>query len=125
MGYCSDVAYVIKFDAIEKRDNFVTLMKMKNEPAITEALEETKYDYKTDPIITFEAQNQKWYESYPDVQAHHQLMDGAANLFDGEYRFVRVGENYDDVEIQEQQEVHDLWYYVDPVRSIQTDFPAE
>ena len=30
MGYRSDVAYVIKFDDIETRDNFVTLMLAKN-----------------------------------------------------------------------------------------------
>lgn len=122
MGYRSDVAYVIKFDSIEHRDNFVTLMKMKNEQALTEALEETTYDHKTDPIITFECQSVKWYESFPDVQAHHQLMDGAANLFDGEYRFVRVGENHDDVEVQEQGDHYDLWEYVDPVTSIRTNF---
>lgn len=125
MGYRSDVAYVIKFDSIEKRDNFVTLMKMKNDKHLSEAIEETKHDYKKDPIITFTADSVKWYDSFPDVDAHHQLMDNAAHLFEGEYRFVRVGENYDDVEVDEHATIHDLWEYVDPVRSIQTLFPAE
>ncbi len=125
MGYRSDVAYVIKFDSIEHRDNFVTLMKMKNEQHITQALDEVKHDYKKDPIITFTADSVKWYDSYPDVDAHHQLMDNAAALFEGEYRFVRVGENHDDVEVDEHTTMYDLWEYVDPVRSIQTLFPAE
>lgn len=125
MGYTSDVAYVIKFDDIEKRDAFVSLMLAKNEQHITEALDEVKHDYKKDPIITFTADSVKWYDSFPDVDAHHQLMDNAAHLFDGEYRFVRVGENHDDIEIDEHTEAYDLWEYVDPVRSIQTLFPAE
>jgi len=40
MGYRSDVAYVIKFDDIETRDNFVTLMLAKNDKWITQALDE-------------------------------------------------------------------------------------
>ena len=72
MGYRSEVAYVIKFDDIETRDNFVTLMLAKNDEHITRAVEECEYRYQDDPVITFEAQDVKWYESYDDVQAHHK-----------------------------------------------------
>ena len=63
MGYRSDVAYVIKFNDIETRDNFVTLMLAKNDKWITQAIEECEYRYQDDPAITFEAQDVKWYES--------------------------------------------------------------
>jgi hypothetical protein len=82
MGYRSDVAYVIKFNDIETRDNFVTLMLAKNEPPIvTQAINECEYGYKHDPIITFEQYSVKWYESFEDVQAHLQLMKDAVEIY--------------------------------------------
>jgi hypothetical protein len=122
MGYRSDVAYVIKFEDIEKRDAFVSLMLAKNEQHITQALDEVKHDYKTEAIITFEAQGQKWYDSYPDVQVHHQLMSDAAALFDGEYRFVRIGEDVNDIDVQEHGHNYDLWEYVEPVTTLRINF---
>lgn len=123
MGYRSDVAYVIKFDSIEQRDAFVTLMHAKNDKQITEALSEVGHACKTDPIITASFESVKWYDSYPDVQAHHTLMEDAHNLYDAGYRFVRVGEDANDVEIDDcDEQGRDLWEYVDPVTSIRTNF---
>jgi hypothetical protein len=97
MGYRSDVAYVIKFDDIETRDNFVTLMLAKNEPPIvTQAINECEYGYKHDPIITFEQYSVKWYDSFEDVQAHQQMMKDAVEIYGkkgGRYRFISVGED--------------------------------
>ena len=45
MGYRSNVAYIIKFNDIETRDNFVTLMLAKNDKWITQALDECEYRY--------------------------------------------------------------------------------
>lgn len=93
MGYRSDVAYVIKFKSFENRDAFVTLMLSKNDGDITQAIGETKYDYRDDPIITFEADNVKWYPDFPDVQAHEQLYKQAHELFEADYRFLAIGED--------------------------------
>ena len=123
MGYTSDVAYVIKFDDVEKRDAFITLMQAKNDKQTNQALDEVEYRYSKDPVITFECTGTKWYESYPDVQAHHKLMNDASELYEAEYRFVRVGENDDDIEIQENTHHHDLYDYVYPIRQVGTDFP--
>lgn len=125
MGYRSDVAYVIKFNDIEQRDAFITLMHAKNDKHINDALAEISYRYSRDPIITFEVQDVKWYEAYPDVQSHHQLMRYAEELYEAEYRFVRVGDDVDDLEVQESGHDFELWNYVEPVRSIQTDFPDQ
>ncbi len=122
MGYRSDVAYVIKFDSIEKRDAFVSLMLAKNEQAVTEALECVAHDNKADPIITFYQQGWKWYDGYEDVQAHHRLMEDAAELFGAEWRFVRIGEDANDIDIQDYGHDYDLWEYVDPVTTIRTSF---
>ena len=97
MGYRSDVAYVIKFDDIETRDNFVTLMLAKNDAQITQAINECEYGYTLDPIITFEAEDVKWYDSFDDVKAHRALMREAVEIYGeekgGRFRFVGVGED--------------------------------
>lgn len=124
MGYTSDVAYIIHFDTVEQRDQFVTLMQAKNNEWTTRALEEVEYNYGAHPIITFEATGQKWYESYPDVKAHHQLMYDAKELYDAEYKLVRIGEDDQDVEVEQDCDKYDLFEYLQPVRSINTDFPA-
>jgi hypothetical protein len=125
MGYRSDVAYVIKFNDIETRDNFVTLMLAKNEPPITQAINECEYGYKDDPIITFEQQSVKWYDSFEDVQAHQQLMKDAVEIYQhkgGRYRFISVGEDGAE-EFDEDDNENDLYDYITTVHAIETSFP--
>ena len=125
MGYRSDVAYVIKFDDIETRDNFVTLMLAKNDKLITQALDECEYGYEDDPIITFETQSVKWYSDFDDVKAHRRLMCDAVEIYrekGGRFRFVGIGEdgaeNFD-----EDDSVNDLYEYITTVHEVRTDFP--
>jgi hypothetical protein len=126
MGYRSEVAYVIKFNDIETRDNFVTLMLAKNDPHTTEAINECEYRYKDDPIITFNAEDVKWYESFEDVQAHHAMMREAVHIYGeekgGRFRFIAIGEdgaeNFD-----EDDSVNDLYEYITTVHELRTDFP--
>jgi hypothetical protein len=124
MGYRSDVAYVIKFNDIETRDNFVTLMLAKNEPQTTQALSECEYGYKDDPIISFEAQSVKWYDSFEDVKSHQRLMLDAVEIFKhkgGRYRFVSVGEDGAE-EFREDDDEGDLYEYISTVHEIRTEF---
>ena len=125
MGYRSDVAYVIKFDDIETRDNFVTLMLAKNDKHITEAINECEYGYTKDPIITFEATDVKWYDSFDDVKAHHALMHDAIEIYKekgGKYRFISIGEDGAE-ECDEDDDDGDLWDYVTTRHEIHTSFP--
>jgi hypothetical protein len=125
MGYRSHVAYIIKFNDIETRDNFVTLMLAKNNPVLTQAINECEYGYKDDPIITFEADDLKWYAEFEDVKAHHTLMDEAVEIYKhkgGRYRFVAVGEDGAE-DFQEQDDEGDLWDYVTTIHRVQTSFP--
>lgn len=126
MGYRSDVAYVIKFDDIETRDNFVTLMLAKNDKWITQALDECEYGYDDDPVITFETQSVKWYDSFDDVKAHHQLMREAVEIYGeekgGRYRFISVGEDGEE-SCDENDSEGDLWEYITTVHAVQTSFP--
>jgi len=125
MGYRSDVAYIIKFDDIETRDNFVTLMLAKNEPPITQAINECEYGYTEDPIITFEATDVKWYNSFEDVISHNTLMKEAVEIYKhkgGRYRFISIGEDGAE-ECDEDDDDGDLWDYVTTRHEIHTSFP--
>jgi hypothetical protein len=126
MGYRSEVAYVIKFNDIETRDSFVTLMLAKNDEHVTRAVEECEYGYEDDPVITFEAQDVKWYESYDDVKAHHSLMREAVEIYGeekgGRFRFIAVGEDGQE-QFDEDDNEGDLYEYITTVHELRTDFP--
>lgn len=126
MGYRSDVAYVIKFNDIETRDNFVTLMLAKNDPILTQAIKECEYGYTLDPIITFEATDVKWYDSFDDVKAHRALMREAVEIYGeekgGRFRFVGVGEDGAE-QFDEDDNENDLYDYITTVHAIETSFP--
>ena len=126
MGYRSDVAYVIKFNDIETRDNFVTLMLAKNDKHITEAINECEYRYDDDPIITFRETDVKWYDSFEDVQAHQKLMQYAVEIYGeergGRFRFIGVGEDGAE-QFDESDDEGDLYEYITTVHEIQTSFP--
>jgi hypothetical protein len=125
MGYRSDVAYVIKFDDIETRDNFVTLMLAKNDKHITEAISECECGYTLDPIITFEETDLKWYRDFEDVKAHHALMREAVEIYGekgGRFRFVSVGEDGAE-EFDEDDDDGDLYDYITTRHEINTAFP--
>jgi hypothetical protein len=125
MGYRSDVAYVIKFNDIETRDNFITLMLAKNEPQLTQAIKECEYGYTDDPIITFKETDLKWYDSFEDVQAHQRLMKDAVEIYQhkgGRFRFIAVGEDGAE-ECNEDDDVGDLFEYISTVHEIRAEFP--
>ena len=126
MGYRSDVAYVIKFNDIETRDNFVTLMLAKNDKHVTQALDECEYGYTDDPIITFETESVKWYPDFDDVKAHHALMHDAVEIYKekgGRFRFVSVGEEGAE-DFDESDDEGDLYDYITTVHAVQTSFPV-
>lgn len=122
MGYRSEVAYVIKFRTIEDRDNFVTLMLAKNDSVTTQALDECEHGYKDDPLISFQAEDVKWYPSFAEIKIHHSLMEQAAELFNAGWRFVRIGEETGDIEQEESGEM-DLWEYMEARSYIYANLP--
>jgi hypothetical protein len=125
MGYRSDVAYVIKFNDIETRDNFVTLMLAKNDAQLTQAINECEYGYADDPIITFKETDLKWYDSFDDVKAHHSLMKYAVEIYQhkgGRYRFISVGEDGAE-SFDEDDSENDLYDYITTIHAIETSFP--
>lgn len=123
MGYRSDVAYVIKFDDIQTRDAYVTLMLGHADTNVRNAIEECEYNNPHDPIITFKCGDVKWYPSYPDVQAHKFIYTNAYELEMGSYRIVMLGEDgAEDIETETLHDEHDLYNYIDTRHILETNF---
>ena len=124
MGYRSEVAYVIKFDDKQTRDAYVTLMLAHEDKEVRKAIEECEYNHEDDPIITFKADDVKWYDSYEEVKAHKFIYTNAFELQMGSYRFIALGE--DGQETFEEEEIdnhwHDLSDYISTRHELYTSF---
>ena len=123
MGYRSDVAYVIRFETVEQRDTFVQLVKHRNDDWTHAILEcETEYEH---PIITFDVQDVKWYSDFPDVKAHHALMDWAVELYPKSgWRIAQLGEDGQEEIREGGDDAADLYDYIYTSHSLNTEFPA-
>lgn len=99
MGYRSTVSYIISFENMEDRDAYVNMIRVKKEKRLNEALDEC-FISTDDATIFFYVPDYKWYEGYPEVQAHTHLYKNAKSMFGDavDYKFVRVGEEVDDIE---------------------------
>ena len=119
MGYRSEVAYVVAFKDEEQRDTFIALQLAKKDDNTNEALKEVK-KLESNKLFYY-ASDVKWYESYPIVMAHTSIYWEAVDMFgdDGAgYRFTRIGEEVEDIDISEDGEYDDLWDYTSISRTI-------
>jgi len=122
MGYRSQVAYVIRFDNTDQRDTFVELVKHRND-TLSQAINDCETRYEK-PIITFEAEDVKWYESFDDVRAHHAMLDWAVELYKGSgYRIVQVGEDGAEDINEGGDDCAELYDYIYTSHSVNTEFP--
>ena len=98
MGYRSDVAYAIKFANEDILKAFVATAIVKDEK-YREALDECLIDHMNARICFF-ASDVKWYDTKRGVESHEALMRLSDELFkdDSGCRFVRIGEDVEDVE---------------------------
>ena len=122
MGYRSEVAVVIAFKDEAQRDTFLTLQIAKKDEDINEALKEVK-KLESNKLFYY-AIDVKWYESYDFVKAVTNLYLEAVALYgdDGAgYRFTRIGEEVEDIEITEDGNYDDLWDYTSISRTIDVD----
>lgn len=122
MGYRSEVAVVIAFKDEAQRDMFISLQVAKKNEDINEALKEVK-KLETNKLFYY-ADDVKWYESYDFVKAVTNLYLEAVELYGNDgagYRFTRIGEEVEDIEIEENGNYDDLWDYTSINRSIDVD----
>jgi hypothetical protein len=122
MGYRSQVAVVIAFKDEAQRDMFISLQIAKKNDNMNEALKEVK-KLESNKLFYY-ADDVKWYESYGFVKAMTDLYLEAVELYgqDGAgYRFTRIGEEVEDIEISEDGEYDDLWDYTSISRTIDVE----
>jgi hypothetical protein len=133
MGYRSDVAYTIRFtddhDTNNTQSFYTFLAEAKLKPQCAIALAEVVIDERRQRF-TFNADDVKWYDSYPDVMSHHALLelagDWAKQVFEGKLHcrigsvFVRLGENTDDIEELFEGDYGYDWIQIE--RRINTDW---
>jgi len=125
MGYRSEVAYVLRFKDKAQRELFVSLQRAKADKHINEALNELVEV--EDWGLGYHADHVKWYDSYPEVKAHQMLMRDTIDLFNEKeditgYKFIRLGEEQEDNEDEEEGNTDDLWEYVDWYRGTNISF---
>ena len=125
MGYRSEVAYIIRFENEEMRDNFINLQRAKADEHINTALNELVEV--EDWGLGYHADHVKWYDDYPEIKAHHTLMDDSIALFNEKediagWRFIRIGEDSDDTIQEDAGHAEDLYDYVDWYRGTNISF---
>lgn len=129
MGYRSDVGFVIRIDTTcetpeAKFKELIGKIKLIGEDFFS-GWEKECYGWgKRDGhwMFSFFTNDVKWYEAYPGVQAVDQILSLAREMPEVSWRFVRMGENEEDVEYQDHgDEAYDLHDYVHAVRYIQFD----
>lgn len=135
MGYRSDVAYTIRFtpeystekmpvDPKPMRDAFFTFIaEAKSKPATELAMKEVSVE--EDKLqLNFYCDSVKWYDSFPEVESHEQLVSLAREwVADCPYIgviFVRVGEELED-NVWESDGNYD-WDWLQISRSVVLDW---
>jgi hypothetical protein len=128
MGYRSDVTGIIKFKTHEDRDKFVLMVQARDDGLYKNCFNNEDgdeeynwdYNYKDEPIMTFQITNIKWYESYPEVQVNYDLCNYAVETFEAQWRIVQIGE--DGATEEEGNDDDELEDYVSVVHHIETHF---
>jgi hypothetical protein len=117
-------------DTKNKQSFYTFLAEAKSKAAIAGCFNAHWNEVEVDEVrlrINFTADNVKWYEDYADVQCHEALISLADEWANDElnnsgiaYRFVRIGEEVEDVESRTGGTAE--WDWVNVVRSIERDW---
>lgn len=95
MGYRSEVTIAMAFKTKDALDAFIAPRLLQEEIASNkDCFERSEWQ---DNVLVFHVDEWKWYDSYPDMQAILALMHEVPT-YGGAYRFMRIGEDYTDVE---------------------------
>ena len=138
MGYRSEVLLAIAFADKAHRDEALAVYAMHPLVQKHDLLKEWKqHDYEDGEThiycLWFSDDHVKWYESYEDVQGYEYMSQVAADFSENRdfpYAWIkyRLGENYDDTEVEELDDDKDgalrdyLWDMCSIQRSIRNEF---
>jgi hypothetical protein len=142
MGYRSDVVIAFAFNCKEQIDEVMAVYRM--DPRVQKLGLETawtihEHEHEDFVFLTYAVASVKWYESYEDVQGLQHMSalvksfddergrgEGNLPLFPFAYRFVRIGEEDQDIESDSDHSdmglMDQLWDRMSLIREINTDF---
>lgn len=120
MGYRSDVKIVVIASSKEAMDDLLAVYAMLPEVQKAGGFEKLgweRYELGEGRVLTYEANDVKWYDSYEDVIAVTRLLEDVS-IFNQERsedvyaaRFVRIGEEYNDIEEENYGDYHEYEIY--------------
>jgi hypothetical protein len=122
MGYRSDVTVLIYPDNGEQNAERYDTLKVLMNTTFKETYEawEDSFDWLDNHrVLKFAVESVKWYDSYPDVQNFARMLDDLGEMEGLNYEFMRVGEEYDDLE--QAQRGNDLQYHLGLSRHIEVN----
>jgi len=122
MGYRSDVGIALAFKTKGECDKFIMAYKLKA-PEFWNEMVVGAWDRVDDRVLVGHYDWIKWHPIYDDVKGVLDMIDLAVESCNATYRFVRVGEECDDIETIEEDDNADentpmLCDYVDVRRSV-------
>ena len=110
MGYRSDVVITIGFKTQEELDTFLA-PRLLGAP-LREWREYFSRVVDAPNCVMFQLEGVKWYDDYPDVQAMKDLCNESVKC-GGAYSFIRQGEDYDDIEFEQDYADSGVYQTVD------------
>lgn len=123
MGYRSDVMALVypttELGKAELTEKYAVLKTLVNTTyrAMWEEWESCFEWVDRDGVLKFTCTGVKWYPSYPDVQAFEKFIEEIEEMgYDTE--FIRVGENYDDIETKYSESAA---YHLSVSRTIESE----
>lgn len=128
MGYRSNVVYVIRFDKPEHLRTCLDLQDAKHTGDdaehwtwLKEYMSIADPDVQTDKdtLLVFHHEDVKWYDDYPEVKMMEELKSFAEKAFNASWRYVRTGEETDDIEVAESDNAEELYYYAYPCVTVE------
>lgn len=153
MGYRSNIAYVVafhdnKFPEKAHADYLAFQEWVKHHSVPIHSVKGTtegraaRYDFASveqdvnhfkwhpeDGVLIVRIEDVKFYDGYSETQWHRELLKKCLDYETGAYRFIRIGEDYTDIEVEEQGDVqargYSLYEWIDLHREIVISGPHE
>ena len=113
MGYRSDVGFVLGFASKEECDSFIMAYKMKN-PEFWKNMIATSWSRVSDCVLTGEYSSIKWEpDRFSNVDEVENMLEFATYNFNSAWQMMRVGEDEDDVESDNNHSDENVMFDVD------------
>jgi hypothetical protein len=97
MGYRSDVYTAIEFVDEATCDAWIVAAKLRSEPEMWREMFGHGERSADGRIVVIAHEGGKWYDDYADVKFFTETVEWTHEHFDCGYRFVRLGEEVDDI----------------------------